>query len=199
VTIGCIFTPYSTSHYTAFAPAALGGADWPPSSYSPKTGNLYICSKDSSAAWKGIPAQKQTKLKPLGNFFQIEGLYAQPGSPAHAPVGKVVAMNMRTNHRAWTASFPAGDLCYSGILSTQGGLVFVGRNTGTLEAYSDTTGKLLWTSPRLVASVNAPPMTYSVDGKQYIAVYAGGNSLTAGFGTVKQRPGSDLYVFAVTS
>ena len=40
VSIGCIFTPYTAAHYTVFAPAALGGADWPPSSYSPKTGYL---------------------------------------------------------------------------------------------------------------------------------------------------------------
>ena len=58
-------------------------------------------------------------------------------------------MNMRTNTRVWTATFPAGDMCYSGILTTQGGLVFVGRNNGQLQAYSDTSGKLLWSSPKL--------------------------------------------------
>jgi PQQ-dependent dehydrogenase (methanol/ethanol family) len=55
VKIGCIFTPYNEKQYTVFAPAALGGADWPPSSYSSKTGYLYICSKDSAAAWKALP------------------------------------------------------------------------------------------------------------------------------------------------
>jgi quinohemoprotein ethanol dehydrogenase len=198
VTIGCVFTPYDDSHFTVFAPSPLGGADWPPSSYSPKTGYLYICSKDSSAAWKGIPENKQTKLQPLGNFFQIDGLNAQPGSPATKAPGKVVAMNMRTNTRAWTAAFPAGDVCYSGVLSTQGGLVFVGRNDGRLQAYSDTTGKLLWSSPKLVASVNAPAMTYTVDGTQYVAVYTGGNFIAGGFKS-KIRSGSDLYVFALPS
>ena len=42
-------------------------------------------------------------------------------------------------------------------------------------------------------------MSYTVNGTQYIAVYAGGNSLTAGYGTVKQRSGSDMYVFALPS
>ena len=139
--VGCIFTPYNTKQYTAFAPAALGGVDWPPSSFSPQTGYMYVCSKDSSAAWKALPAKEASQLKPLGNFFQIEGLSAQKGSPAqHAP-GKVVAMNMRTNRRAWAAAFPAGDICYSGILSTAGGLVFVGRNNQTLQAYDDTHGQ----------------------------------------------------------
>ena len=45
----------TTTHYTAFAPTALGGVDWPPSSYSPKTGYMYVCSKDSSGAWKALP------------------------------------------------------------------------------------------------------------------------------------------------
>ena len=197
VKIGCLFTPYNGKQYTAFAPAALGGVDWPPSSYSPRTGYMYVCSKDSSAAWKALPAKEAGKLKPLGNFFQIEGLAAQKGSPAQHSQGKVVAMNMRTNRRAWTANFPSGDICYSGILSTAGGLVFVGRNNQTLQAYDDTTGKLLWTSPKLVASVAAPPMTYQVDGKQYVAVYAGGNGIASGYGTAKVKYGSDLYTFAL--
>jgi len=197
--LGCLFTPYTTAHYTVFAPTALGGADWPPSSYSAKTGYLYICSKDSSGAWKALPSSAEGKLKPLGNFFQVEGLFQPKGSPGTKALGKVVAMNMRTNRRVWSHPFAPGDMCYSGILSTQGGLVFVGRNGGQLQAYSDTTGKLLWTSPKLLASIAAPPMTYTVDGKQYIAVYAGGNGIAAGFGTVKVKYGSDLYTFALPS
>jgi len=199
VQVGCIFQPYSTSHYTAIAPTALGGADWPPSSYSPKTGYMYVCSKDSSEAWKALPITKSTKLQPLGNFFQIDGLFSPPGTPGRKAVGKVVAMNMRTNTRVWTAAFPAGDMCYSGILSTQGGLVFVGRNSGALQAYNDTTGKLLWSSPKYPQSIDAPAITYSLNGKQYVAVYAGGNSISAGSGTVKVKYGSDLYVFALPS
>jgi PQQ-dependent dehydrogenase (methanol/ethanol family) len=199
VQVGCIFTPYGTDHYTAFAPTALGGADWPPSSYSPKTGYMYICSKDASSAWKALPITKSTKLQPLGNFFQIDGLFSPPGTPGRKAVGTVVAMNMRSNTKVWRAAFPAGDMCYSGVTSTQGGLVFVGRNSGQLQAYSDTTGKLLWSSPKYPQSIAAPAMTYSLNGKQYVAVYAGGNSISAGSGTVKVKYGSDLYVFALPS
>jgi quinohemoprotein ethanol dehydrogenase len=199
VTLGCLFQPYSTTHYTAFAPSALGGADWPPSSYSPKTGYMYVCSKDSSSAWKALPTSSSTKLQPLGNFFQVDGLFSPPGTPGRKAVGKIVAMDMRTNTRVWTAAFPAGDMCYSGVLTTQGGLVFVGRNDGSLQAFSDTTGKVLWTSPKYNQSIAAPAMSYSVNGKQYVAVYAGGNSISAGSGTVKVKYGSDLYVFALPS
>jgi glucose dehydrogenase len=139
------------------------------------------------------------KLKPLGNFFQVDGLFQPPGSPGKLAVGKVVAMNMSNNRRAWTVTFSPGDMCYSGILSTGGGLVFVGRNDGRFQAYDSGTGKLKWSSPKLVASVAAPPMTYTVDGKQYVAVYAGGNGIAAGSATAKVKYGSDLYVFALPS
>ncbi len=71
--VGCIYTPYDDTGFVAFAPAALGGANWPPSAYSPKTGYMYICSKDSESAWRAVPAEDQ-KLQALGDFSQIEGL-----------------------------------------------------------------------------------------------------------------------------
>jgi glucose dehydrogenase len=77
--------------------------------------------------------------------------------------------------------------------------VFVGRNDGRLQAYDDFTGKMVWSSPKLKQSIAAPAMTYKVNGKQYVAVYAGGNSISAGSGTVKVKYGSDLYVFALPS
>jgi PQQ-dependent dehydrogenase (methanol/ethanol family) len=199
VKIGCIYTPYNTKQYTVFSPIALGGADWPPSSYSTKTGFTYVCSKDAAAAWKALPEAQAGKLKPLGNFFQIEGLSAQAGSPAKLAQGRIVAMDMRTNTVAWNVNFPVGDICYSGMMSTGGGLVFVGRNDRTLQAYDDTTGKLLWTSPKLAAAIAAPPMTYKVNGKQYVSVYAGGNGIASGYGTVKVKYGSDLYTFSLPS
>jgi len=199
VTVGCIFAPYDDTHFTAFAPTALGGADWPPSSYSPRTGYLYICSKDSSSAWKALPPTTAGHLKPLGNFFQIDGLFGMKNSPASHAQGTVVAMNMRSNRIAWEVRFAGTeDPCYSGVLSTRGGLVFVGRNNGTLQAYNDLTGKLVWTSPKLAAGVNAAPITYSVNGKQYVVVYAGGNGLLGLTGFKAPKSGSDLYAFALS-
>jgi alcohol dehydrogenase (cytochrome c) len=196
-TLGCLYTPYNSTNWTAFAPSALGGTDYPPSAYSPKTGYLYICSKNSTSAWKALPPKPASKLQPLGNFFQLDGLFAQKGSPSTFTQGTIVAMDMRTNKIVWEVKF-AGDKdpCYSGILATQGGLVFVGRNNGTFQAYDDTTGKLLWTSPQLAAGVNAAPITYNVNGKQYVAVYAGGNGLLSLIGYQAPKSGSDLYAFS---
>ncbi len=199
VTVACLYFPYNDTNYTAFAPSALGGADWPPSAFDPQTGNMVICSKESSTAWKALPESSAGKLKPLGNFFQVDGLFPAKNSPAVHPTGTIVAMNMHTNKRAWTVKFPVGDMCYSGVLTTGGGLVFVGRANSTLQAYDAKNGKLLWTSPKLKAAVGAAPMTWSQGGKQYVGVYAGGNGLTASFGTVPPAYGSELYAFALPS
>ena len=61
-----------------------------------------------------------------------------------------------------------------GILSTAGGLVFTGEGNGWFRAYDAKNGKILW-SFQAGAGVNAPPSTYIIGGKQYIAVAAGGN------------------------
>jgi glucose dehydrogenase len=61
-----------------------------------------------------------------------------------------------------------------GILATAGGLVFAGEGNGWFKAYDAETGSTLWTF-QAGAGVNAPPSSYSVEGKQYIVVAAGGN------------------------
>jgi quinohemoprotein ethanol dehydrogenase len=192
--IGCLFTPYDDTQWLVTAPNALGGANWPPSAYNPRTGFMYICSKDSEYTLKAVPAEDQ-KLQKLGDFFQVEGLFPEPGNPTVEYDGRLVAMNMRSNRVAWQQKWP-GDLCYSGVLSTSGNLVFVGRNDGHLEAYHARTGRRLWRSPKLRGGVNAAPATYTVNGKQYVAVFAGGSGI-AMFAGVKPFFGNRLYAFAL--
>ena len=107
--------------------------------------------------------------------------------------GTFTAMNMTNNSVAWQKTF-APDACYSGSLATAGGLVFMGQGglsfekglgktattggTGLLVAYNAQTGDQLFSAPT-AAGANAPPMTYSVNGKQYVAIYAGGSSFNA--------------------
>jgi glucose dehydrogenase len=77
-----------------------------------------------------------------------------------------------------------------GVLATAGDLLFMGEGNGNFNAYNSETGELLWQTSAS-AGVNAPPVTYQVDGKQYIAVAAGGNSL---FGF---KQGDTVMVFAL--
>ena len=195
--IGCLYAPYDDTGYTLTRPSALGGANWPPSAYSPRTGYMYICSKDSYMSLKSIPPKKQ-RLAALGDFFQLEeGFLAGPDlHPGLRRIdGRLVAMDLRTNRIAWQVKWP-NDMCYSGVAATAGNLVFVGRNGGYLEAYHARTGKRLWRSPKLKAGVNAAPAVYSANGKQYVVVHAGGNAIVAGTG-VKPRFGASLYAFAL--
>src|SRR5207247_3710590 len=104
------------------------------------------------------------------------GLTPKKGSPAAKIDGALVAMNLRTNRIAWKKTWP-NDMCYSGVMSTAGGLTFVGRNRGYLQAYDSKTGNLLWTSPKLSAGVNAPAVTYTAHGKQCIVVVEGGDGI----------------------
>lgn len=191
--VGCIFEPYDDTGFTLTRPSALGGANWPPSAYSPDTGYMYICANNTMGVFKSVPAAKQ-KLTHLGDFGQLEG-----GPTAAAPEpssGVFTAMNMRTNKIAWQVKFGARDMCYSGVAATAGNLVFLGRTGGYLEAYHARTGKRLWRSPKLKADVNAAPAIYTADGKQYVVVHAGGNGILALVG-VKPRFGSSLYAFAL--
>jgi glucose dehydrogenase len=77
-----------------------------------------------------------------------------------------------------------------GALATAGGLVFTGEGNGYFDAFDAKTGEILWRFP-CGAGVNAPPISYEVDGTQYIAVAAGGNSI---FG---YPLGDDILVFAL--
>jgi len=107
-------------------------------------------------------------------------------------------MNMRSNRVSWMKTWP-NDLCYSGVLTTRGGLVFVGRNDGRIQAYDDLSGKLLWQSPKLRAGANSAPITYTVNGKQYLVIWVGGNSVTAFATGAAPKFGADLYAFALPS
>jgi glucose dehydrogenase len=154
---------------------------------------VYICAKDGVAVWRSVPAEKQ-QLEPRGDFFQVEGLF--PRNPAAKRYdGRLVAMNLRTNRIVWQHRWP-NDMCYSGVMSS-GGLIWVGRNRGFLEAYNERNGQLVWRSPKLRAGVNAPPMTFSASGKQYVAVFAGGNGIVSLFGKMKPRYGLSLYAFSL--
>ena len=82
----------------------------------------------------------------------------------------------------------------SGMLSTDGGLLFTGHMTGKFAAYDETTLNELW-SFNLGTPITAPPMTYSVNGKQYIAVVAGGSTGLGGAGL--RQPSALVAVFGL--
>jgi quinohemoprotein ethanol dehydrogenase len=205
--VGCIFQPYAVSSkgsFLAAAPAASGGTDWAPSAYNPATNLMYVCVTDGAGGSLGAETPKEQKLV-LGSSYIGDNFGA--GSPVEANFGKVVAMNVTTNTVAWQAKWPQP--CYSGTMTTAGGLVFAGQSSypakkavkgktpaspassPTLTAFDAVTGKTLWNSVPMDAGANAPSTTYSVGGKQYVVILAGGNAL---FGS---KTGDSIYAYAL--
>lgn len=204
--VGCIFTPYEVStvgDYVASDPSDTGGVDWAPSSYNPQTHDEYLCATDGAGASIGAIPKAEVKLILGSAYF---GVNFGPDSPVLANYGRVVAMNVTTNRIAWDDRWP--EPCYSGTMSTATGIVFAGQSSvlakaatkttapvlaskGVLSALSATTGKVLWNSPVLDAGANAPATTYNVNGRQYVVVLVGGNSLAG------SKPGDSVYAFAL--
>jgi len=168
---GRIFTPFWGQNGVIARPSTIGGTNWPPSSYDPKTGYLYVCSADAIS----IFTSTQTTYKPAdirnGNDFL--------GSAFNAPDGNVVrgtftAMDMRTNKIAWQKQWDHS--CYSGSVATGGGLVFVGHNDGRLLAYDTRTGQQLWQF-QTGAGANATATVFENKGKEYVMLVSAGSSL----------------------
>jgi alcohol dehydrogenase (cytochrome c) len=86
--------------------------------------------------------------------------------------GRFVAIDTETGKIAWTHMTPQPLI--GGALVTAGNVTFMGEGDGNFDALDATSGKLLW-QYNLGAGVNAPPITYAVNGTQYVAVGAGGN------------------------
>jgi PQQ-dependent dehydrogenase (methanol/ethanol family) len=193
---GCIFTPFDDRRFTAVAPGSPGGSNWNPAAYDPNTGYLYVCSRNSQYAYRALPAASDSYV--VGASL-VGAQLALPSSGI--TTGAFTAMNMSTNRIVWArryarSAYGAKDLaCGSGSLATAGGLVFMGLPEGLyhgIVAYDSSTGARLWRF-RTDAGIESPPLTYSVEGKQYVAVYAGGRTTTAGAAT----KGDSLYVFSL--
>ena len=101
----------------------------------------------------------------LGGAFKV--------IPSEEQWGNVTAVDYGTGKIRWQLKTPQPMI--GGALATAGNLVFTGEGNGTFEALDSETGSVLWTF-QAGAGVNAPPASYTVDGRQFIVVGAGGNT-----------------------
>ena len=165
---GRIFTPFWGQTGVISSPSTIGGTNWPPSSYNPETGYLYVCSADAVSIFTSSEVEYDPAKIETGDDFL--------GSAFNAPDGSVVrgtftAMDMRTNTIAWQKQWDHS--CYSGSVTTAGGLVFVGHNDGRLIAYDARDGEQLWEF-QTGAGANATATVFEHDGKQYVMLVAAG-------------------------
>jgi len=162
---GRIFTPFWTEGVIA-KPAPRGGANWPPSSYDPATNYFYVCGTDSTNLFKAGELNQVTSREGERYLGGVFGGAPIPGT------GIFAALDMKTNRLVWQQRWK--DSCYSGSVTTAGGLAFVGRNDGRLTALNSSTGKRLWEF-QTGAGVNAPASVFEYEGEQYLVAYSAGS------------------------
>jgi len=146
-------------------PGANGGAEWSPPAYSPQTHYLYILAMNQLMRFTTKPAASAPGLIRLGSAFTNVPKDGVQNGP-------FVALDVETGKIAW--QYTAPQPLIGGALATAGNLVFMGEGNGWFDAFNAKTGDRVWRY-NLGAGVNAPPITYQVNGEQYVAVAAGGN------------------------
>jgi alcohol dehydrogenase (cytochrome c) len=150
-----------------FCPSLWGGKNWPPIAFSPRTRMIYI------------PANENLCTTSVGREIQYKVgtpfLGAQPTMtvvPGADHIGEVQAWNVDTGRRVWTHKY-AKSPNWGPMLATGGGLVFTGgTNDRRFHAFAAESGKLLWEFPTN-SGITGQPASFSVDGRQYVAVQAG--------------------------
>lgn len=151
---------------TVVYPGILGGANWSPVSVDEQRQFAYVAAIHSPIKY----TLHDTEAKPGEPSLR----YAASEPTNDARWGLLSAINLQTGAIAWQQK--TSQPLVGGVLATQGGLLFCGEGNGQLAAYDSQTGKQLW-QYQSDYGVNAPPITYEVNGEQYIAVVSGGNSL----------------------
>lgn len=170
-------------------PAPIGAHNWHPMSYSEQTDLVYISALDSVFEYEADNAYQKkdgvwnTGMKVM-NIPDTEPLFLESVTREMVR-GELIAWNPKTQTPAWTIHHP--NSWNGGVLSTAGNLVLQGTADQTLNVYNATDGALLWSYPTQ-SGVVAPPITYRVNGEQYIAVMAGWGGLMGISGGIKPPP-----------
>jgi alcohol dehydrogenase (cytochrome c) len=159
-------------------PAYTGGKNQPSGAYSPMTDAMYmpltnVCESVSAARLRN-PGSSRDKPRPV--FIQGALTYVPGDDPSTAKLGRLEAVSASTGKTLWKYEERAP--IYGSVLATGGKLVFSGDMMRRFRAFDAENGKILWESI-LQGPVHGRPMSYSVGGRQYIAVPAGGNSFGA--------------------
>ncbi|WP_271043450.1 PQQ-dependent dehydrogenase, methanol/ethanol family [Pseudomonas sp. VB3] len=155
-------------------PSFLGGHNWHPMSYSPKTGYVYIPAQYTLAELKAAKAPQFPANKSVVNFgLDVPDLPEDPkvlNQIRDAWSGELIAWDPVKQKAAWKQPYvSAGN---GGTLATAGNLVFQGTADGRVVAYRADTGQPLW-EHRANSGVMAGPVTYTVNGEQYVAFSVG--------------------------
>lgn len=145
------------------APSFLGGKNQMPMAYNPSTKLFYVPSNEWGMEIWNEPVGYKKGAAYLGAGFTIKTL-------GEGPIGALRAINPKTGKIEWEV--PNNAPLWGGVLTTAGNLVFWGTPEGYLKAADASTGKVVWEF-QTGSGVVAPPVTWDVDGQQYVAVVSG--------------------------
>ncbi|MBV8564921.1 MAG: PQQ-binding-like beta-propeller repeat protein, partial [Methylobacteriaceae bacterium] len=154
-----------TAEGARMLPGANGGVEWSPMAINPRLGLSYAINLHQPMTYTVKSAKYPDGKLWLGGAFAV--------IPSEEQWGNVTAVDYNSGKIRWQVKTQQPMI--GGILATAGGLVFTGEGNGQFKAYDALTGSELWKF-QAGAGVNAPPSSYTVDGKQYIVVGAGGNT-----------------------
>jgi len=160
-------------------PATLGGNDWSPDSYSVATGLVYVEENVLPQKYKRLPET----FRPPAQWWGGVTIATPSGH-----YGFIEAVDPNTGKIVWRHR--TDQPLIGGTIATGGGLVFAGTSDKKVLALDARTGDVLWTAGA-PAGVNAPPITYAVNGRQYVAVAA------TGIQTINTPRGDALLAFAL--
>jgi quinoprotein glucose dehydrogenase len=209
-----LFTPPSLKGTIAF-PGNIGGVNWGSAAIDPARGLLIANTNRLPFVVKLIPRDELVSAVAEGRKNRVRGefarqtgtpygmyrepLFSHSGLPCNAPPwGTVTAMNLATGKKVWESPLGSmaadqnlGSINLGGPIATAGGLVFDGSAMDTyLRAFDIESGKEVWRA-ELPASAQATPMTYSIHGKQFVVICAGGH------GKLGTKQGDAVVAFAL--
>jgi len=189
-----------------YCPNLWGGKNWPPIAFSPQTRMIYVPANTNLC---GSSMGSETVEYVAGRRYTGTERGGTPGPltrPGADHFGEVQAWNVDTGKRVWTHNYEKS-VNWGSMLATSGGIVFSGGTTDRMmHAFDAETGKLLWEFPTS-SGILAPPTTFTIDGKQYLAVVSGWGGDSSGMQSNLNRAfpgeyppvpqGGSIWVFAV--
>lgn len=154
----------------SFCPSLWGGKDWPPAAFNPELRLLYIPANDNvCSTMLGEEVQYSPGRSFIGRAESDNGgFFIRPGTDH---IGELQAWNVDTGTQVWSAEFASHN--WGPVLATAGNLVFMGgTNDRYFRAFDAGSGEVLW-QQRTNSGITGVPVTYAVDGIQYVAVLSG--------------------------
>jgi alcohol dehydrogenase (cytochrome c) len=181
-----------------FCPTATGGVRWQPTAYDPETGLNYVSGMDGCSNITIQPAEPVAgggNPNGVGQVWLGGQFNPTRGHTQAEPEGIIAAIDVNTGEIVHTLNMRYQS--QSGLVATAGGLLFHGGYDGRITAHDSTTLEELWAFSTGIR-IKAAPMSFGVNGQQYVAVIAGGGGGAGGYPELSGlQPGATLYIFGL--